>query len=132
MFVKLACYKILYNLISHCKVLNNNVYENRIFGVIPDIFARKRIFYLTLNRLAGQRRAAHSMEIYARAPPPLSRRGRENSVDGYGRQLRRLYLGPLRASNCLPFVQVNERYTKIVDCWAHRNQHQSASQRLLK
>lgn len=79
---------------------------------MPEIFARKRIFYLTLNRLAGQRRAAHSMEIYARAPPPLSRRGRENSVDGYGHQLRRLYLGPLRASNCLPFVQVDNGIQK--------------------
>lgn len=95
-FVKFACQKILYNLVSHSNLLNsNNVYKNRIFGVMPDIFARKRIFYLTLNRLAGQHRAAYLMEIYAKAPPPLSRRGRENSVDGYERQLRRPYLGPL-------------------------------------
>jgi hypothetical protein len=37
-----------------------------------EIFARKYIFYLTLNRLAGRRRAMNSMEIYARAPPSLS------------------------------------------------------------
>jgi len=57
-------------------MLDDNIQNNGIFGITraraPEIFARKYIFYLTLNRLAGRRRAMNSMEIYARAPPSLS------------------------------------------------------------
>jgi len=87
---------------------------------MPDIFARKRIFYLTLNRLAGQHRAAYSMEIYAKAPPPLSRKGRENSVAGWTAASQTLS-GPFTSVQLPPFRPSRQRYIKIVGCWAHRN-----------
>jgi len=103
--------------------------------LVPNIYiAREYIFYFTQNRLASQRRAVHSMEIYAWDPPPLSpRRGRENSVDACGRQVSQTPSGPFTSIRLPPFrPQVDNGIREIVACWTHRNrQYASVCMRVI-